>query len=194
MNGRRRIALCVLASVAPALSSGQQNDLDHGQSVSRLDAQIARLESLFVSGEPPSFRAIRTSGELPAVPLALLRHESFDGKLAERGEPWSSGDIISDHEPMVQHVASWVSPSATLIVYRSGGWAGPRTNLLLYAERAPIYCIYGAYQRETPRTPTIESMQRLLTSGRDDGDPKPPCNAPGDVSSMRRIEVALDGR
>jgi hypothetical protein len=62
-------------------------------------------------------------------------------------------------------------------------------NLLHYDSRMSIYCIYSGYRREIPQMPTVEGIQQLFSASQAYDTSKPTCNAPGEVSTMRRVEI-----
>jgi hypothetical protein len=184
----RGIILLVMASanygavLAQSRSFGS-SDFD-GVSPTELTEKIRRLETLLSSTEPSVFRVIRTSDELPYRALAMLKAVA-SSNLAEWGERWNAGDIITSHnEPRAQHVVSWVSSSTTATVFKTGGF-GVAVNLLLTDVTVPIYCVYRLDGKDPSMS--IEDLQWLLRRNRGYRAPKPECR-PYDVASLRHIE------
>ena len=175
-----------LAGSHHAVCLGQVAKLenDGNEAAVSVEAEIARLEQIFVSTEPSAFRVVHTSAELPAKSLEILSRW-FPRGLAEWGEPWNSGDVIDDDQPTGQHVVSWVSGSTTLVVLNRGGITGQHPDLLLTDTTMPIYCHYRLRPTSVPSTPSIDSMQNLFRPGRARDDSKLQCFDARYVSSGR---------
>ena len=186
MNRYSRIVVLILGCCPYAVSLSQALGPDDDEG-STPDTEIAELESRFSSTDPGVFRILRTSFELPSVPLRLLKREAYEGRLAEWGERWNSTDVIGGDQATAQHVLSWISGSTTLIVFRTGGFGGSTTNLLLFDSASPVYCMYRSYSKDIPAMLSIEGIQWLMRPGRTFGVPRPTCRARY-VSSMRRTE------
>jgi hypothetical protein len=81
------------------------------------------------------------------------------GNVAEWGHDWNSGDIASRDQPMAQHVISFTSGSVSVVVFHSGGFSGPVTDVLLTATSSPVYCLFRRVWNDSATMLTLTSLR-----------------------------------
>jgi hypothetical protein len=121
------------------------------------------LESLFARESKTAFRIVREAGALPSDVHSMLMASVPFGNVAEWGEDWDSGDIVSRDRPMAQHVVSFISGNVSMVIFRSAGIGGPMTNVLLTGNPSPAYCVL---QHVWEDIPTMLTLTWLQTSAR----------------------------
>ena len=119
----------------------------------------ARLQALLAAESAASFSTVRETVELPAEVHSMLVASVPLGGVAEWGDDWNSGDVVSSDRPMAQHIVSFVSERVSAVVFRTGGITRANMNLLLTDASSPVYCVYSSLGEPFLSNVTIEALQ-----------------------------------
>ena len=104
-------------------------------------AEVDRIESAFVRAA--NIPIVNRISELPDDVLERFEQIVSWTRMADFGELWNTGDVVSGELPGSQHIFSGVSQDFVAIVYLEGGITGRSVRMLLAERHAPGACMYA---------------------------------------------------